>query len=93
LHLAARACGQDTSGAAGELVERQVPAGVVLAQTRRGSFAVDVAGESHATLRDGEDEPGDQAPEGHSERRLPGDRNPPDRMTPVSHAQAGCVDV
>ena len=34
LHLAARAGGQDSPSAAGELVERQLPAGVMLAQTR-----------------------------------------------------------
>jgi len=64
-HLATRTRGQDSSGAAGELVERQVPTGVMLAEARGSSFAIQVADERRAPLHESEDDPRDQAPEHH----------------------------
>jgi hypothetical protein len=65
-HLATRTRGQDSSGAAGELVERQVPTGVMLAQVRGSSFAIEVAGERHAPLHESKNHPRDQAPDHHA---------------------------
>jgi hypothetical protein len=38
----------------------------MLAQTRGSSFAIEVAGERHAPLRESEDDPRDQAPDHHA---------------------------